>query len=134
MINAFTYFKGSVSYDFDHLKINKKNPLPACPNSPNCVRITVEAEMNCDHLFKQLLQILKKMGVHEMNTDTNSKKIDAVFRIPFFGFKDDVIIQIEEANSVSYLHIKSASRVGYGDLGVNRRRVNRILSLLNIKN
>ena len=130
MTNPFTYFKGSLTSDFDHLNIDKENPLRACPNSPNCVRITVEQNENSDQLFKQLFHTLNEMNVYEVNSNTNTQKIDAVFRIPIFGFKDDVTFQIEEADSKSFLHIRSASRVGYGDLGVNRRRVQRILTLL----
>jgi len=130
MTNLFTYFKGSVSSDFEYINIDKKNPLRACPSSPNCIRITVELNENSDQLFKQLLHILNEMRVYEVNSNTNIQKIDAVFRIPIFGYKDDVTFQIEEADSKSFLHIRSASRVGYGDLGVNRRRVQRILTLL----
>jgi uncharacterized protein (DUF1499 family) len=41
-------------------------------------------------------------------------------------FIDDVEIYFEESKAV--IHVRSASRLGYWDLGVNRRRVERIRS------
>jgi len=40
------------------------------------------------------------------------------------GFVDDVEFRIDEAAGV--IHVRSASRTGYWDLGVNRRRVEAI--------
>ena len=77
------------------------------------------------------------MNPHNIQFDSQSLQIDAVFRIAVFGFKDDVEMFVESTdNQKSMLHIKSASRVGYSDLGVNRRRVKRIIKEIqqNIKN
>jgi uncharacterized protein (DUF1499 family) len=38
-----------------------------------------------------------------------------------FGFVDDLELHLRESNNI--VAIRSASRVGYSDLGVNRRRV-----------
>lgn len=45
-----------------------------------------------------------------------------------FRFVDDVEFQILPEDHL--IHVRSASRVGYWDLGVNRRRVERISGLL----
>ena len=42
------------------------------------------------------------------------------------GFVDDVEFLLDPANK--QLHFRSASRVGYSDLGANKRRMNKILS------
>lgn len=74
------------------------------------------------------------MGAIEIQSDSENGMIHAVFRIPIFGFKDDVNIAVEQsAAGHSILHIRSASRTGYSDLGVNRRRVNRIFNNLQQK-
>jgi len=44
----------------------------------------------------------------------------AVFSSATFGFRDDVEIFVDEANSL--IHFRSQSRAGYSDLGVNRKR------------
>ena len=43
------------------------------------------------------------------------------FRSAVFGFVDDVEFLFDDGNKV--IHVRSASRVGYYDFGVNRRRV-----------
>ncbi len=48
----------------------------------------------------------------------------AEFRSAIFGFVDDVELAVGGAPGV--IHVRSASRVGYWDLGVNRRRVEQI--------
>ena len=44
----------------------------------------------------------------------------AVFTSPLMRFKDDVEVYIDESSNL--VHFRSASRVGYSDLGVNRKR------------
>lgn len=67
----------------------------------------------------------------EKITRVNDKyRIESVFKVLFF--RDDMVIQLTEKDSSScYLHIRSASRVGESDLGVNRRRVKTFLDQLN---
>ncbi|MCU7800664.1 MAG: DUF1499 domain-containing protein [gamma proteobacterium symbiont of Lucinoma myriamae] len=48
-----------------------------------------------------------------------------------FKFFDDFELRLD--NTTHKLHIRSASRVGYSDFGVNKRRVKRFLKLMNNK-
>ncbi len=50
------------------------------------------------------------------------------FRSLIFQFVDDVEFQIDLDSNL--LHFRSASRWGYSDLGVNRRRMQQITELL----
>jgi uncharacterized protein (DUF1499 family) len=50
--------------------------------------------------------------------------LHAEFRSPVFRFTDDVELLQEREEQL--FHIRSASRVGYSDLGANRKRVERI--------
>ena len=52
----------------------------------------------------------------------------AEFRSALFRFVDDVEFLIDDTLGV--MHVRSASRVGYWDLGANRRRVERIRTQL----
>ena len=49
------------------------------------------------------------------------KLYPAEFRTKFFRFVDDVAFYLPDAEKI--IHFKSASRLGYGDLGVNRERM-----------
>ena len=65
-----------------------------------------------------------------MTKNEERHHVDAVFKIGFF--KDDVTIKIEETQNKNdaVLHIRSASRKGAYDLGVNKRRLNRFMHRL----
>lgn len=47
--------------------------------------------------------------------------ITATFTSPLFGFVDDLEIRNDE--TLGILHIRSSSRVGYSDGGINRERI-----------
>ncbi len=49
--------------------------------------------------------------------------IEAVDRTPVFGFADDIVIRITAAGGGSRVDIRSASRAGVSDLGVNAKRI-----------
>jgi len=49
------------------------------------------------------------------------------FRSRVFRFVDDVEFLFDPADR--QIHVRSASRVGYSDLGVNRRRIEKICTL-----
>jgi uncharacterized protein (DUF1499 family) len=56
--------------------------------------------------------------------DHDKKEIKAVVTTKMWKFKDDVTIQIQPAQpSGSLLVVRSASRVGKGDLGANTRHI-----------
>jgi uncharacterized protein (DUF1499 family) len=50
--------------------------------------------------------------------------LHAEFTSLFFRFVDDVEFLVDDAAKV--IHVRSASRLGRSDLGVNRKRVERI--------
>lgn len=104
------------------------HPFEPCPRSPNCVIRSIRFNTAAHTLFNFVKSVIQEMNTHEFQSDTESSTIQAVYRIPVFGFKDDVRIMIKSnIPDHSVLHIKSASREGYSDLGVNNRRVNKIL-------
>ena len=55
---------------------------------------------------------------------TEPDYIRAEFRSRIFQFVDDVEFLFENQGNV--IHVKSASRTGYSDFGVNRKRVEKI--------
>jgi len=55
----------------------------------------------------------------------------ATFTTPFLKFVDDFQSRLDAGNKL--IHVRSASRVGYWDLGVNRRRVEKLRNLFNRK-
>ena len=111
--------------------------LRACPSSPNCVSSDAPPG-------KQFVRPLSQPGGDATSLAAVRRAIEATprtriisategylhaeFESLIFRFVDDVEIQRRPAENV--LRVRSASRVGYWDLGTNRRRVERLRRLL----
>lgn len=104
------------------------NPLPPCPDSPNCVRITKTYPDSIDAVWDVMLSVFQKMKPYDVKITGDLYRIDTVFLVTFF--KDDMVVKLEEADSATHVHIRSSSRMGFRDFGVNRRRVKRFLMLM----
>ena len=104
--------------------------LKPCPDSPNCVSSMatdtshyIEPIRYTGSMVKAreaVLSVLQTMKRTRVVTVENNY-IHAECRSLVFRFVDDLEFYFEEQKSL--VHIKSESRVGYSDLGVNRRRV-----------
>ncbi|MEX0723784.1 MAG: DUF1499 domain-containing protein [Gracilimonas sp.] len=111
----------------------QKHPLPPCPATPNCVRTSRVFKSGIEQVFEALTYIFDNEAHSFEVIDPKRIEIHAVYRIPVFGFKDDVDVIMEETESKTAVYIRSASRLGAYDLGVNRRRIKRIFRKLNTK-
>ncbi|MDX1673135.1 MAG: DUF1499 domain-containing protein [Balneolaceae bacterium] len=118
---------GSRSTDLESEDLSV-NPLPECPDSPNCVRVTRAVDQPLETAWDAAVAGLNAMKPKEIDADPDLYRLEAVFVVVFFS--DDLSIKLEKnPKKGTMLHLRSASRTGYSDLGVNRRRVNRFLSL-----
>lgn len=106
-------------------------PLPPCPSSPNCVSsqssgyhaiepFTLIGETNA--AFESIKEIL------EQRQDTTIVSADdwavVVEFTTLLGFVDDGLFVLDAEKRV--IHVRSASRAGFWDLGKNRRRMESI--------
>ena len=106
-----------------------ENPLPPCPDTPNCERTARPYEIPPDTLFVAAQRALESLGpaTLRLSDSPHGRRAEAVYRVALI-FKDDVEVAVKaRADGGSVLYVRSASRVGYSDLGVNRRRVHRLL-------
>ena len=96
--------------------------LSPCLNPLNCVFFQKEFE-DVDKTFEQLVTIAQKIPRTNV-LENNENYWKGVCRSLIFRFPDDLeILKIDKK-----IQIKSASRYGGGDLGVNGTRVGRLLS------
>ena len=129
------------------LAANKNNAIPAnmgvkdgvlapLPDSPNAVSSqTDQMEKRVEPLpffgdLEQTRARIKLVVVEFGKAQILTEKPDylhVVFTVPIIPFKDDVEFYFSEKDK--QVHYRSASRVGYSDLGVNRERYMRIKSL-----
>ena len=100
--------------------------LAPCPGSPNCVNSTDDdpehaiPPFQCpvDDPISVLAPIVEELPRTTIETRTD-RYLHAVARTRLIGFKDD--LELHATDDV--VHVRSASRLGEGDLGVNRDRV-----------
>ena len=63
-------------------------------------------------------------------SDPASGRIEAIATVPWWGFKDDVAVRVKPDGAGSRIDVRSKSRVGEGDLGVNAARIRAYLARL----
>ena len=109
--------------------------LRPCPGTPNCVvsegsgqdsytePLTFSGEPGA--AWEHAKEALTGLG-GRIEKDTGDY-VWATFRSRIWRFVDDTELRLDAAGKV--IHVRSASRVGKGDLGVNRKRVERLRSL-----
>jgi uncharacterized protein (DUF1499 family) len=74
-------------------------------------------------------QVARDMGWQVASTDID--RLEATATTPWFGFKDDIVIQVTpQDDGASRIDIRSVSRIGKSDLGTNARRVREIIERL----
>jgi len=115
-----------------------RNVFSACPDTPNCVS-SMEAgtshyveplryQGDIEEAKKRLIDVINGFSRTRVleNTDTY---VRATFTSFLFRFTDDVEFEIDDEKK--QIHMKSASRIGYSDLGANRQRCEAIRERFN---
>ena len=115
--------------------------LASCPNTPNCVSSqSRDKKHNIPPLTytgsrDQALEVLASVVSALPRTKIIKKREDYLhieFRSRWLRFVDDVEFWLPE-QMPGTIHLRSASRLGYSDLGVNRRRMEQIRALFQEK-
>jgi uncharacterized protein (DUF1499 family) len=113
--------------------------LRACPSSPNCV--SSESDVTSSRVepltfqgppevaWGDLKETIREMGGKVQ--EEHDGYLWTTFTTRLFRFVDDM--EFRMVSSDGMIHVRSGSRVGYSDLGVNRRRVERLRTLFNQK-
>ena len=111
----------------------ENDKLKQCPQSPNCVNSQAKDK---EHFIEPLsvnatppetknyiLKILNELKQAKIVV-VEDNYIRAEFVSTIFRSVDDVEFYFPDENSKELIiHVRSASRVGYSDLGVNRKRI-----------
>ena len=107
--------------------------LAPCPKTPNCVSsldartkyfvdpfVYTGSWMNARNALLTILETFQRSRI----VTAEENYIHAEFRSRLFRFTDDVELMADVQEEK--IHVRSASRTGYWDLGANRRRVEMI--------
>ncbi len=109
--------------------------LAPCPSTPNCVSSDAEANDEAHRIqpfrirddARLFWETLKKTIADRPRTRIVSATGDylhAEEKSRIFGFIDDVEFHLRPSEGIAA--VRSASRIGHSDLGVNRKRVEQI--------
>ena len=116
--------------------------LAPCPDSPNCVSTQAPPDDKTHYIqpvafsgeAKRALRALSE-AVGEVPRSKVVKRdkryLHAEFRSRVFRFVDDVEFFVD--NDAKLIHFRSASRVGRGDMGANRKRMERLRNRIEAK-
>jgi uncharacterized protein (DUF1499 family) len=81
--------------------------------------------------FRKTLEVVKELDWEVVDANQAEGRIEATDTTFFYGFKDDVVIRItKEGPQKSRIDIRSVSRVGVSDVGVNAERIMKFLNKL----
>jgi uncharacterized protein (DUF1499 family) len=80
--------------------------------------------------FDRALAVAKAKGWTVVSADPEAEVIDAYDKSFWFGFADDIAIRVTPTETGSRVDIRSGSRQGRGDYGVNAARVRGFLAAL----
>lgn len=73
--------------------------------------------------FERALRAAQAMRWQIVSVAPRDGRIEATAHSFMFGFKDDIVIRVRPSAEGSRLDVRSASRVGRGDMGVNAKRI-----------
>jgi uncharacterized protein (DUF1499 family) len=116
----------------------KDGKLEPCPNSPNC--ISTQADSNDKEHFmiplsyttsrdeakQKIIDIIKNLPRTKIITEKEDY-IHSTFTSRLMHYVDDVEFYFDD--KAKLIHFRSASRVGYSDMGVNKARMEEITKL-----
>ena len=83
-----------------------------------------------DTLLAQATMVARAAGWEIVAVDPQQGRLEATDTSLLFGFTDDIVIRILPQERGSQLDIRSMSRVGRSDVGVNAHRIRRFLTQL----
>ena len=114
--------------------------LVPCPSSPNCVSTQAHDEghaivpfcyrksrAEAKEALKEVIRFLPRTKLVE----EDESYLHYEFTSLWLRFVDDVEFLFDDETKT--VHFRSASRTGYGDLGVNRKRMEQVRALVERK-
>ncbi len=81
-------------------------------------------------VFERALDVARGLGWEIVAVVPAEGRIEATERSFWFGFTDDIVIRVRSHPDGAQANIRSASRVGESDLGVNARRIKAFIDKL----
>ncbi len=91
----------------------------------------IMSSLSPDDAFTKAIQVGEAMGWEIVSSDPAARRFEGTARTPVFRFVDDTVVVVSAAPGGSRVDVRSVSRVGRGDIGVNAKRIREFISLFN---
>ncbi|MEP3333565.1 DUF1499 domain-containing protein [Sedimentitalea sp.] len=83
----------------------------------------LEVDLSTDAAYQRALAVAKEMGWEIIVSDAARRRFEATAHTPVFHFADDVVVVVTPREDGSHVDMRSVSRVGRSDQGVNAARI-----------
>ena len=111
-----------VTYDGPEVAAKQKEAYPDLK--------TLVVNAPAKKVFEAADQVIKDMGMEIDDASEPDLRIEATATSLLYGFKDDMVVRITEADGTTRVDVRSKSRLGRSDLGQNARRIRDFLARL----
>ncbi|MCC5794555.1 MAG: DUF1499 domain-containing protein [Chromatiales bacterium] len=92
--------------------------------------VTLQTDAPPEEVFARAREVVERMGWALVDASEAEGRIEATDTTFWFGFKDDIVVRIEQRDGGTAVDLRSKSRVGQGDVGANARRIRVFLQRL----
>lgn len=83
----------------------------------------IQSNKSAPDAFAEALRVGKAMGWEIVAQDPSDLRFEATARTSVYRFVDDVVVAVTSVDGASRIDIRSVSRIGRGDRGVNAMRI-----------
>ena len=107
-----------------------------CPNTPNCVSTQatenkhkadpIQYSGSLNEAKEKIIKIINSLKRSKIITNKENY-IHVEFRTATFRFVDDVEFLFDDSEKI--IHFRSRARLGYSDMGVNRKRMENVKNM-----
>lgn len=92
----------------------------------------IMSALSPDEAYQKALSVGEAMGWEIIGADPALHRFEGTATTPYFKFVDDTVVVVSEMPSGSRIDVRSVSRIGFGDIGVNALRVREFIELFNM--
>lgn len=83
----------------------------------------IQSSLAAPEAFTKALSVAEEKGWEIVAQDSNALRFEAIARTAVYAFIDDVVVVVTPVDNASRIDIRSVSRVGRSDKGVNAARI-----------
>ena len=139
LAGAILLLTGCATMSGSELDLTEEGRLPPCPSSPNCVSSDADPSDGTHYIeplqidgdaqaaWQRLIEYLESESAYTI-VEQRENYLRAEARTKILRFVDDVIFHLRPEEGA--IAMRSSSRLGYSDLGKNRRRLEALRTAL----